>query len=133
MQVECLPRLFLIMRCYIANDIDTDFKDCLIPGCYDGWHNDKWCTCYKFINPMKPKGRKKIENEIEELEKECVWLKSQLEKTQKKNHQLALENDEMRRSGLPLTLRRKLKTDPLSLYKCIMEALRDKKIDYHGY
>ena len=82
---------------------------------------------------MRPKGRKKIENEIEELEKECSWLKTQLEQAQAKNHKLSLENEEMRRQGLPHTLRRKLTTDPLSLYKHIMYALRDKKIDYRGY
>ncbi len=120
------------MRCYIVNDKSTDFKDCLIPGCLEGWYNDRHCTCYKFINPMKSKGRKKIENEIEELEKECRWLKAQLKETQEKNHKLTLENDNITHRGLPLDLRRKIETNPMSLYRLIMDSLNSKGINYRN-
>lgn len=79
---------------------------------------------------MRQKGKKKIENEIEELEKECSWLKTQLEKTQKQNHKLQAENDNLYREGLPVALRRKLDKDPMSLYKFIMKAMQGKQIDW---
>lgn len=79
---------------------------------------------------MKPKGKKKIENEIEELEKECNWLKSELQKSQKRNKELSADNMELRRAGLPLDLRRKLDKDPMKLYHFVIDSLQTKKINY---
>ena len=120
------------MRCYIANDKDTGYRDVLIPGCSSAAHyGDHACMCYQFINPMGPKGKKKIENEITELEKECEWLKQQLQRSQKNVHKLQMENAILQKQGMPILLRRRLDEDPQKLWLLAHNACIEKNPNFH--
>jgi len=104
------------MRCYIANDEHTGFEDVLIPGCWEqAIYGGNRCSCYTFKNPMANKKIKTEKEYIEELEKECSWLKTRLEEAERKNHKLNRTILEVQRAGLPLMHRRHMEKDPAYL------------------
>ncbi len=100
------------MRCgfYTVNG-----EKCWIPRCYGGIYGKDGCYCYHpHVTSMHNYHTKK--DQLEQLEDECKRLKRLLEESQKK---LNIANNrvfQLERSGIPLSLRRKLEKDSSYMY-----------------
>lgn len=108
------------MRC--GYHTHTDGVRYFIPGCMQGWDNERWCICYKPIYKVKGK---KAQETIEHMENECRMLRAQNEKLNKQNAQLRRDNAELLRAGLPVRLRLIIARGGTDLY-LFMRRLIDK-------